>query len=122
MKKIITYLASACLVIALFGVMALPETTLAAPVDEIQKGVNGAGGGGAKELKVYIKLIIDILMWIIGAIAVIVIVVGGIKYVTSDGDAGKIKSAKDTILYAVIGIVVAILSYAIVNFILTNLK
>jgi len=71
------------------------------------------------------KMITDVtnlLLFLIGAIAVIVIIVGGIKYTTSDGDAAKIKSAKNTILYAVVGLVVAIMAGAIVNFVVANIK
>jgi hypothetical protein len=48
------------------------------------------------------------------------IIVGGIRYTTSNGDSGRIKAAKDTITYAVVGLVVAILAYAIVNFVIKN--
>lgn len=66
----------------------------------------------------FIQDIISTLLFAVAVIAVIMIIVGGIRYVTSDGDSGRIKSAKDTILYAVIGLVVALLSYAIVNFVI----
>ena len=65
-----------------------------------------------------VKTLVNTLIYILGAIAVIMIVVGGIRYTTSNGDASGIKSAKDTILYSVIGVVVALLAYAIVNFVL----
>jgi multisubunit Na+/H+ antiporter MnhB subunit len=45
------------------------------------------------------------------------IIIGGIRYTTSNGESSQIKSAKDTIMYAVIGLVVAILAYSIVNFV-----
>ena len=67
-----------------------------------------------------IKNVITTILIILGMVAVIMIIVGGIRYTTSNGDASAIKSAKDTILYAVIGLVVALLAYAIVNFVLTN--
>ena len=50
----------------------------------------------------------------------IVVIVGGIGYMTSTGDVGKAKKAKDTILYGIIGLVVALLAFAIVNFVLTS--
>ena len=53
-------------------------------------------------------------------ISVIVIIVAGLKYVTSAGNPSAISSAKTTILYAVIGLVIAILAYAIVNFVLNS--
>lgn len=61
--------------------------------------------------------IISVMLYGIGIGAVIMIVVGGFKYVTSNGDSNNIQSAKNTILYAVIGLVVAILGQAIVLFV-----
>ena len=54
-------------------------------------------------------------------VAVIFIVIAGLRFVTSNGDANTVSSAKNTIIYAVIGIVVAVMAYAIVNFILFNI-
>lgn len=62
--------------------------------------------------------IVNILLYIIGAIAVIMLIFGGIRYVVSGGDSAAVTGAKNTILYAVVGIVVAILAYAIVNFVI----
>lgn len=67
-----------------------------------------------------LKDIVNILLFVLGAIAVIIIVIGGLRYVLSSGDPGAIKGAKDTILYAVVGLIVALLAYAIVNFVLTQ--
>ena len=64
------------------------------------------------------KTITNVLLYIIGAIAVIMLIIGGIRYITSGGDAGAVTSAKNTILYAVVGIIVAILAYAVVNFVI----
>lgn len=65
-----------------------------------------------------VQNIISTLLFIIGTVAVIMIIIGGIRYTLSNGDASQIKSAKDTVLYSVIGLIVAILAYAIVNFVL----
>lgn len=65
-----------------------------------------------------VKDLINLLLWAIGVLAVIMIIHSGLKYVTSRGDAAGVKSAKDTLLYAVIGLVVAILAFAIVNFVI----
>lgn len=64
-----------------------------------------------------IQVVVDTMMFILGAIAVIMIIVGGIRYTTSNGDSSNVKSAKDTILYSVIGLVVALLAYAVVNWV-----
>lgn len=63
------------------------------------------------------KTITNVLLFIIGAISVIMLIIGGIRYVVSGGDSSAVTSAKNTILYAVVGIVVAILAYALVNFV-----
>jgi len=65
-----------------------------------------------------LKNIISTLIFLIGAISVLMIVIGGLRYVTSGGDSSGLTGAKNTILYAVIGLVVAISSFAIVNFVL----
>ena len=62
----------------------------------------------------------NLLLYIVGIAAVIMLVVGGLRYVLSAGDTKNTQAAKDTILYAVIGIVVALLGYAIVNFVLAQ--
>lgn len=67
-----------------------------------------------------VQTLISTLLYIIGIICVIVIIVGGIKYTTSNGDSNQITSAKNTILYAVIGLVVAMLAFAIVNFVVAQ--
>lgn len=67
-----------------------------------------------------IKRIVDIMLFLIGAISVLMVIIGGIRYVTSGGDPQQVKAAKDTVLYAVIGIVIAILAYAIVNFVVNQ--
>lgn len=65
--------------------------------------------------------ITNVLLFLIGAISVIMLIIGGVRYVLSGGDQAAVTSAKNTILYAVIGIIVAILAYAIVNFVITSL-
>ena len=65
--------------------------------------------------------VVNILMFILGAVSTIMIIVGGLKYVTSNGDSNSIQSAKTTILYSVVGLVVAISASAIVSFVLGQL-
>jgi len=66
------------------------------------------------------QTITNVLLFIIGAISVIMLIIGGIRYVVSGGDQAAVTSAKNTILYAIVGIVVAILAYALVNFVITS--
>lgn len=64
--------------------------------------------------------ITNVLLFIIGAISVIMLIIGGIRYVVSAGDSTAVTGAKNTILYAIVGIVVALLAYAVVNFVLKS--
>lgn len=61
--------------------------------------------------------VVNFLLFLIGIIAVLMIIYGGIQYSLSAGDSGKITNAKNTILYAVVGLIIAILAFAIVNFV-----
>jgi hypothetical protein len=62
----------------------------------------------------------SVLLFIVGAVAVIMIVIGGLRYVVSGGDASQVQGAKNTILYALVGIIIAILAYAAVNFVINS--
>ena len=64
-----------------------------------------------------VQTIISVLLFAIGVVSVIMIIVGGLRYTTSNGDSNQVTSAKNTILYAVIGLVVALLAFVIVNFV-----
>ena len=80
---------------------------------------NGDNCGGSFE-----ALLADVtntLIFIIGAVSVIMIIVGALRFVISNGDSKQIESARYTVLYAIIGIVVAIASYAIVAFVTKNI-
>lgn len=66
--------------------------------------------------------IISGVIGLLGLACVVIIIVGGIQYMTSSGDSGKVKKAKDTILYGVIGMVICILAFAITQFIITTLN
>ena len=65
--------------------------------------------------------IIQVVIGVLGIVTVAIIILGGVQYVTSVGDSQKVKKAKDTILYGVIGLVIAILAFAIVNFVASSL-
>jgi len=69
----------------------------------------------------FARTIINVLLFVAGAISVIMIIVGGLMYVASAGDSGQVTKAKNTVLYAVAGLVVSILAYAIVRFVTDQL-
>ena len=58
------------------------------------------------------------ILYIVGIISVIMLVWGGLRYIISGGDSKKVNDAKNTVLYAIIGLIIAILSYVIINFVL----
>lgn len=68
-----------------------------------------------------ITKIINVLLFLIAAVSVVMLIIGGFRYIVSQGDSTKVTSAKNTILYAIIGLIVAILAYAIVNFVMGQL-
>jgi hypothetical protein len=76
----------------------------------------GAGcGSGEAGVETLIQTVIKILMYVVGVASVIMLVIGGLRYVTSGGDNSAVASAKNTIIYSVIGLIVAIIAVAIVN-------
>jgi hypothetical protein len=66
--------------------------------------------------------IANTLIFLVGAVAVIYLIIGGLRYVISNGEAKNVESAKNTILYAIVGIVVAVISFALVQFVITALN
>lgn len=86
------------------------------------KGAVAVGGAcDSGGLTTGISQIINTIFFIIGTLAVIVLLVGAIRYITSTGDAKRIQQAKDTIFYALAGLIVAILARAIVGFVIGKL-
>ena len=67
------------------------------------------------------KNVVNILLFIIGAVSVIMLIYGGIRYTTSGGNANSVTAAKNTIMYSIIGLVVAILAFAVVNFVVKQM-
>ena len=127
MKKVLKIL-SVILMLAFSFAMMLPAlpvgATSSAPVNGVERardGVNSINDGNQTDLMASVRFILNTVFIVVGIITVIVIIIGGINYTTSQGDPGKVKKAKDTILYGVIGLVVALLAFAIVTFVLQAL-
>lgn len=74
-----------------------------------------------KDLNTTLNTAINVVIGIVGFLAVAIIILGGIGFVTSQGDTAKVTKARNTILYGVVGLVVALLAFAIVNFVLVNI-
>jgi hypothetical protein len=125
-KKISNFMVAALAIVPVMalGIVAMQPATANAATEFNQGLADGANAAKGKDQQStlfgdqgIVKTITNVMLFIIGAVAVIMLVIGGIRYTVSNGDQGAVKSAKDTILYAIIGIVVAILAYAIVNFV-----
>jgi hypothetical protein len=138
MKRFITTITvSIALITGLVVPVLLPAAAHAVANPNSQSLCEGAGGSwivdnnapaggvcsngdGTRTVPGTIQQITDILIFLVGAISVLMIIIGGVRYVTSGGDQAGTKSAKDTIMYAVIGLVVAFMAYAIVHFIVAS--
>lgn len=105
--------------------LALSTVLVAAPVAvesasaQVQDGLNMTTTDENKSLSVntLVKNVINILLWAIGIVSVIMLIIGGFRYVTSNGDSSQVTAAKNTIMYSVIGLIIAIFAYGIVNFV-----
>ena len=93
--------------------MMLAKIDIGGQVDKIE--------GGDVSLEVSVRNILSVVFTLVGVIAVVMIVVGGIYYIISQGNADKIQKAKSTILYGIVGLIVTLLAFAIVNFVLEGL-
>lgn len=114
-----TFMVAAVLVLGVAVLASGPDVM--AQVNEAQQGVNSIGGGNSPSLQSSVKTMVNAFLFLIGAVAVIMIIYGGFRYVTSAGDSSAVTSAKNTIIYAAVGLVVAISAYAVVNFVIVNL-
>jgi len=93
--------------------------TVLATNQDAQEGINAAKGNlQTTSLTDSVANVTNIMITIIGIVSVIMLIIGGFRYVLSGGDQKGTSAAKDTILYAIIGVVVALLSYSIMNFVI----
>ena len=132
MKNIITNSLKGLLLVPalafVLGFAALPLAQPASAFDKsIEDGAESAQGEGQNdclfasddcESTPIFQTITNVLLFIIGAVSVIMLIIGGIRYTISGGDSTAVTSAKNTILYAVVGIIVALLAFALVNFVI----
>jgi hypothetical protein len=123
-KKILMHIRTLAIVA---GIIAMPLAATPASAIDVFQGNCGTictsgGQSGGDDIGKLVTKIVNVLLIVLGVIAVIMIIIGGIRYTTSNGDSSQIKSAKDTVLYAVVGLVIAIMAYAIVNFVVSAFK
>lgn len=85
--------------------------------------LQGVPGGGSVDIPTGFKgdsltPILNLIYTVAGLVAVVAIIIGGILYVTSDGDSGRLQKAKNSIVYSIVGLIFVILAAAITNFVL----
>ena len=127
MKNIIKRFGSTLAIIASMAVIALG--TMGAPVladecdtssglsgglectenDDMPKSLTGDNG--------IVTTVINTMLFIVGILSVIMIIYAGIRYVTAHGDKGQVEGAKNTLIYAIVGLIVSIVAYALVNWV-----
>lgn len=131
MKKILKKFTLSMSALAL---LLAPAALLAVPVGaqpSIQDGLDSgtclstnasadcvSGTEAEDKVNTIITTVINIFSLVVGVVSVIMIIVGGLKYITSGGEAGNVSGAKNTILYAIIGLVIVALAQVIVRFVL----
>jgi len=74
----------------------------------------------SNQLQNILTLVVNIFSFIVGIIAVIMIIIGGIKYITSGGESSNVSGAKNTIIYAIIGLIIVALAQVLVHFVLAK--
>jgi len=119
MKKSIKFIIA---IITAITTAIVPCAGQVMALSSIQEGAEAARGEGMPAELVgdggVINQFTNIVLYIVGFISVIMLIWGGIRYIISGGDSKKITDAKNTILYAILGLVIVFFAYAIVNFVL----
>ena len=125
MKKSI--ISIAIMICAVFGASVLSTASLSGSASaQVSEGINTATTSEMKGKRIdgdngLIKTVVNVLLWAVGILSVIMIIFSGLRYITSAGDASKTKSAQSTLTYSVVGLIVAIMAYAIVNMVTNRL-
>ena len=106
------------------ALLCLSTSRVLASALSVQEGANAARAEGMPteligDNGVFSRLTNTILL-VVGLISVIMLVYGGLRYILSGGDSKKVTDAKNTILYAIIGLIISLLAFAIVNFVLNS--
>ena len=123
-KSIISIAIMTC---AVFGVSVLSTASLSSSVSaQVSKGIDTATTSEMKGKSIdgdkgLIKTVVNVLLWAVGVLSVIMIIFSGFRYITSAGDTSKTKSAQSTLIYSVVGLIVAIMAWAIVNMVINRL-
>jgi Type IV secretion system pilin len=137
-KRIVISIAAA---VGLIAPMAVPvavhaQTTPAAPATsttEVNKNLNCGANlnfdsncagteneDAGNDINTLVTNVINIISLVVGVVAVIMIIVGGLRYITSAGESGSVTGAKNTIMYAIVGLIVVAMAQLIVRFVVNR--
>ena len=123
MKRLLAPLFLLC-VLAVGAIFISPvQEVFADSKSQVCEGVNAAAGSttctdGTSDINNIITVFLNLFSVVIGIVAVVMIMVGGFKYITAGGDSSNITSAKHTIIYALIGLVIVAMAQFMVQFVL----
>jgi hypothetical protein len=128
MKRLVTIgVIVFAVIVSGFGALAVsPAHVIAATAkDQVCAGVGTVTGSGGctssgSDFGSVVKLVLNIFSSFVGLVAVVMFMWGGFKYITSGGESGKVTSAKNTLIYAVIGVVIVVFAQTIVQFVVTK--
>ena len=105
-----------------------PKKSTGKGYEDCQSDASGNGGQGLTQTGIFankdmmntLNTVLNVIVGLVGFVAVAVMILGGISFATSQGDTAKTARAKNMIIFGLVGLIVALLAFAIVNFVLTN--
>jgi hypothetical protein len=135
LKKIKNLVTAAAMVLAISMPVAVPAVVFAdsqatqqinsglcagSNLDASNTNCDSSASGAEANAKItdILKTVINIFSLVVGAAAVIMIIIGGLRYITSGGESSNVSTAKNTIIYAIVGLVIVALAQFIVHFVL----
>ena len=112
----------AALAVTVFGAFAFVPAPSVGALDPLENACNNGGSSDIcankdDDATDLIGIIVNVMLFIVGTLAVIMIIFAGIQYTISSGDAGKVAKAKNTLTYSIVGLIVAFIAFALVNWV-----
>jgi hypothetical protein len=98
------------------------EAAIDASKNTACQGVQGNCGTGASDVQRAIQNIINLITVVVGIVAVVMIIVNGFRLITSGGDSNTVTSARNGLIYAIVGLIVVVLAQVIVRFVLVQVQ
>lgn len=109
-------LTTACTPLA--GALLPAHSAYADAASQVKSGLGSVGDADTgSDLPTIVGNVVNVMLFIVGILAVIMIIFSGIRYITAHGDKNQVEGAKNTLIYSIVGLVVAIIAYALVNWV-----